>query len=222
MASEKIIEKKKQIVADLVERLQGSVAGVIVDYKGITVEEDTKLRRDLREAGVKYEVIKNAYLRRAVQEAGLASLEEKFVGTTALATSTEDHVAAARILVKFSEANNKFTVKGGFLDGEQISEDKLISLSKLPTLDILLATVASTMNAPIAKLARAFQAVADKKAEEGGEAAVEEEAKAEEPKEEAVEAEAKVEEVKEEVVEEAKEEVAEEAKEEKAEETEEK
>ena len=100
MPSEKILEQKKQIVSDLADTLSSSVAGVIVDYKGISVEDDTKLRKDLREAGVKYAVVKNTILKLAAEKAELSEIDDVLEGTTAIATSAEDYTAAARILCK--------------------------------------------------------------------------------------------------------------------------
>ena len=98
MPSQKVLDEKKAVVAALTERLQNSVAGVVVNYKGINVADDTKLRKDLREAGVKYTVVKNTLLSRAADEAGLSDLIAVLEGTSALATSAEDHSAAERIL----------------------------------------------------------------------------------------------------------------------------
>ena len=159
MPSEKILEQKKQIVNDLADTLSSSVAGVIVDYKGITVEDDTKLRKDLREAGVKYAVVKNTILKLAAEK---AELDDVLEGTTAIATSAEDYTAAARILCKFASTSKTFTVKKGFLDGKVIGVDTVESLAKLPSKDVLLATVCNAFNAPIAAFARAMQALVEK------------------------------------------------------------
>ena len=97
MPSEKILEQKKQIVSDLADTLSSSVAGVIVDYKGISVEDDTKLRKELREAGVKYYVEKNSMLRFALHNVGIEGLDYVLEGTTAIALSDEDQTAPARI-----------------------------------------------------------------------------------------------------------------------------
>ena len=155
MPSEKILEQKKQIVNDLADTLSSSVAGVIVDYKGITVEDDTKLRKDLREAGVKY-------LKLAAEKAELSDIDDVLEGTTAIATSAEDYTAAARILCKFASTSKTFTVKKGFLDGKVIGVDTVESLAKLPSKDVLLATVCNAFNAPIAAFARAMQALVEK------------------------------------------------------------
>lgn len=161
MPSQKILDEKKAVVASLSDRLQNSVAGVVVNYKGINVADDTKLRKDLREAGVQYTVVKNTLLSRAANEAGLSDLNAVLEGTTALATSAEDHTAAARILSKFADANENFTIKSGYLEGEVISLETISSLAKLPTRDVLLATVLNAFNAPIASFARAVQAIVD-------------------------------------------------------------
>ena len=173
MPSAKVLEQKKQVVAALSETLKGAVAGVIVDYKGITVADDTALRRELREAGVQYTVVKNRLLGLATKDAGLDGMEEFLNGTTAIATSAEDHVAAARILCKFADAHKTFSVKSGFLDGKVIDLDTIQSLAKLPTREILLATVCNAFNAPIASFARAIQAIVDKQNEGGAPAEAE-------------------------------------------------
>ena len=165
MPSQKVLEQKQQVVAQLAERIQGSVAGIIVDYKGITVEDDTKLRKELRENGVKYTVVKNTLIKRAAEKAGLNGIDDVLNGTSAIATSAEDYVAAARILQKFAEQHDNFKVKTGYLDNEVISLDKIQSLAKLPSREVLLANVLGAFQAPIASFARAIQAVVDKSGE---------------------------------------------------------
>ena len=179
MPSEKILEQKKQVVAELADLLSNSVAGVVVDYKGITVADDTKLRKELREAGIKYSVVKNTLLGLAAKNVGLDAMNDVLEGTTAIAISPEDHVAAARILQKFADASKgKFTIKSGYLEGKVIDTATITSLAKLPSREILLATVCNAFNAPIAAFARAIQAVVDKGGEVAAPAA--EEATAEE------------------------------------------
>ena len=165
MPSVKVLEAKKAEVAAISERLQNACAGVIVDYKGINVADDTALRKELREAGVEYTVTKNTMIELAIKGTDLEGLGECLEGTTALATSTGDYVAAARILSKFASTHNNFKVKSGFLDNEVISIEKIDSLAKLPSRDVLLATVCSVFNAPIAAFARAVQAIVDKDGE---------------------------------------------------------
>ena len=161
MPSTAVLERKKQMVADLSERIKNSCAGVVVDYKGINVEDDTKLRKELREAG-------------------LAGLEDILEGTTAIATAADDYVASARILQKFADSHDNFSLKSGYLDGEVISMDKLMALAKLPSREVLLATVCSVFNAPIAAFARGVQAIVDKGGVEACESAAKEDAPAEE------------------------------------------
>ena len=165
MPSQKVLEQKQQQVADLAERIENSVAGVIVDYNGINVEDDTKLRKELRENGVKYTVIKNTLIKRAADKAGLSGMDEVLHGTSAIATSAEDYVAAARILQKFADSHENFNVKTGYLDNEVISIEKIKSLAKLPSREVLLANVLGAFQAPIASFARAVQAIVDKENE---------------------------------------------------------
>jgi len=166
LPSEKILEQKKAYVAELSERLKNSIAGVLVNYKGITVTDDTKLRKELREAGVEYTVVKNTLLSRAAKDAGIEGLDPVLENTTAIATSHDDYVAAARILCKYADTSKTFEVKSGYLDGEVISLDMIHSLAKLPSREVLLANVLGAFNAPIASFARAVQAIVDKS--EGG------------------------------------------------------
>lgn len=166
MPSQKVLEAKKQVVADLTDRIKNSVAGVIVDYHGISVADDTKLRKELREAGVHYTVIKNTLIKFAADNAGLSGLDDVLNGTTAIATSETDYVAAARILAKYADSHEKFAIKSGYLDGEVISLDKINSLAKLPSREVLgSANVLGAFNAPIASFARAVQAIVDKDGE---------------------------------------------------------
>ncbi len=181
MPSTVILEKKQAQVAALAERIKGSIAGVVVDYKGINVEDDTKLRKELREAGVEYTVVKNTLLKRAADIAGLSGIDSVLEGTTAIATSADDYVASARILSKFAEKHPNFSLKTGYLDDEVIDMAKLESLAKLPSREVLLATVCSVFSAPIAAFARGIQAIVDKG---GVEACAKEEAPAEEAAEE--------------------------------------
>lgn len=153
MPSEKILVKKQETVKELVELLNGSVAGVLVDYKGISVAKDAELRRELRQAGVKYTVIKNGIIVRAIKEAGYEGLEEYLVGPSALATSAEDPVAAAKIIAKHAETiKDHFVVKAGFVDGKVIDATEVDKLAKLPSREGLIAQVLGGLNAPISGL----------------------------------------------------------------------
>ncbi len=161
MPSQKVLEQKQAVVAAVSDRLKNSVAGVVVSYEGINVADDTQLRKELREAGVQYTVVKNTLLGRAAEEAGLDDLKAVLEGTTALATSAEDHTAAARILSKYADKNEKFVIKSGYVDGKVVGVDTVAALAKLPTRDVLLATVCNALNATVAGFARAVQAIAD-------------------------------------------------------------
>ena len=162
MPSTVILEKKKQQVADLAQRIKGSCAGVVVDYKGINVEDDTKLRKELREAGVTYTVVKNSILKRAAEEVGLNIDSSVVEGTTAIATSVDDYIAAARILNKYAESSKNFNIKTGYLDGAVIDNSEVVALAKLPSRETLLATIASVVVEPIACIARAVNALEEK------------------------------------------------------------
>lgn len=191
MPSTVVLEKKKQQVADLAERIKSSCAGVVVDYKGINVEDDTKLRKELREAGVTYTVVKNSILKRAAEEVGLEIADSVVEGTTAVATSVDDYVVAARILNKYAEENESFNIKTGYLDGAIIANEEVVALAKLPSRETLLATIASVVVEPIACIARAVNALEEKGGASAVEAAPEEapveEAPAEAPAEESAE-----------------------------------
>jgi len=158
----KVLEQKKQLVAELSEKISKAVTGVVVDYSGTTVADDTALRKELRENGVDYFVVKNTLLGRAVEGTELEGMKEVLEGTTALALSNEDYTAAARILCNFAEKHENFKVKAGFLDGKLIDLATIDSLAKLPSKEVLLATVLSAFQAPIAAFARAVQAIVDK------------------------------------------------------------
>ena len=165
MPSTVILEKKQAQVAALAERIKGSIAGVIVDYKGINVEDDTKLRKELREAGVEYTVVKNTLLKRAAEAAGLDGIDPVLEGTTAIATSDDDYVASARILQKYADGHDNFSLKSGYLDGEVIDLTKLQSLAKLPSREVLLSRLLGSMQSPITNFARVIKQIAEKDGE---------------------------------------------------------
>lgn len=152
MPSAKILEAKKALVADLNEKIAGSLAGVVVAYNGISVADDTKLRKELREAGVHYMVVKNTMLRLAVKGTQYEGLTEYFKGDTAIALSPEDPAAAARILCKFADADKskRFVVKGGFCDGQVMDAAGIKSLSTMPNREGLLSMLAGSLNGIVA------------------------------------------------------------------------
>ena len=141
-----VLEQKQQIVADLVERLNSACAGVIVDYRGITVVDDTKLRKELREAGVEYSVVKNNLLKLAIKGSDLEGMSEVLEGTTALAVSTTDPIAPARILNKFAkDSNGTFTIKSGYLDGKVLSAAEVAAIADLPSKEGLIQMLLSVL-----------------------------------------------------------------------------
>ena len=162
MPNQNVLEAKKALVAELSEKLANSVTGVVVDYKGINVADDTKLRKELREAGVDYFVVKNTLLARAIEGTDLEGMKDVLEGTTAIAISKEDYVAGARILSKYADTHENFNIKSGYLDGKVIDVATVQSLAKLPSREVLLATVLSAFQAPIASFARGVQAIVDK------------------------------------------------------------
>ena len=164
MPSEKILEQKKALVAELTEQLSNACAGVIVDYRGITVTEDTQLRKKLREAGVTYRVVKNSYLRFAFNNVGIEGLDSVLEGTTAVAFS-DDELAAAKVLCKYAEENKNFTIKAGFSEGKALDVATVEALSKVPGKEDLLGMLAGSLSQMIAGLARAINAVAESKGE---------------------------------------------------------
>ena len=167
MPSEKVLEAKKAKVEKLTEILKNAVSFVIVDYKGITVEEDTKLRRELRESNVHYTVEKNSMLRFALKNAGIEGLDNVLEGTTAIPVSNDDQTAPARILGKFaSETDGKFNLKAGMVEGQIYDEQGVVALSKIPSKDVLLAQLVGSLQGPIQKLAALLKAVADSKTDE--------------------------------------------------------
>ena len=164
MPSAKILESKKALVADLNAKIEASLAGVVVAYNGISVSDDTKLRKELREAGVHYMVVKNTMLRLAVKGTSLESLAESFKGDTAIAISKEDPIAAARILNKFAEADKSksFTIKGGYMEGNVMSAAEVCEIAKLPDLKGMLSMFAGALTSTLSGMAVAMQAYVDK------------------------------------------------------------
>ncbi len=173
MPNAKVLEAKKAVVAELTEKLQNAASGVLVDYKGITVAEDTALRNELRSNEVEYAVVKNTLTRFAAQNAGLGELSDSLNGTTSLAISHHDPIAPMRIVQKFAKQFNgaKFIIKAGFMDGKVLPLDEVIAMAELPAKDVLQAQVLGTMLAPITSLAIVLKAIAEKQG--GGESAPE-------------------------------------------------
>ena len=159
MANERILNEKKAAVSALAEKLKASNAVVLVDYRGIDVADDTALRKDLREAGVEYKVIKNTIMKYACEEAGMHDLIEDIKGTVSVAIS-EDEIAPCKILHKYADqSTDKFNVKSGFIDGQKVDTTMIRTLSKLPGREGMVAMVAGSLNSIIASLARGLDEV---------------------------------------------------------------
>ena len=172
MPNAKVLSEKQAVVAALTERLQNATAGVFVDYKGITVAEDTALRTELRKESVEYSVVKNTLARFALNNVGLSELDGVLNGTTSLATSAEDPIAPIRVVSKYSDKlNGKFTIKAAFMDGKVLSEDEIKRMAALPSKQALQAQVLGTMLAPITSLAIVLKAIAEKDGAPAAEAA---------------------------------------------------
>lgn len=177
MPNARVLSEKQAVVAQLVEKLRDSQGGVFVDYTGTTVANDTAMRRAMRAAGVDYAVVKNTLTRLAANQIGYEALDPILNGPTALAVSSSDPVAAAKIICEYAnKKDSTLKVKAGFVDGKVISADEVQALSELPSKEALVAQVLGTMMAPVTSfvtvlnanirgLAVALQAIADKKSE---------------------------------------------------------
>ena len=161
--SEAIIAKKAQLVTEVAEQFKNASSVVVVDYLGITVEEATNLRAELRKAGVQFAVIKNSILTRAAKEAGLEGMDDIFKGPSAVAFSNEDVVAPAKILADFAKKVEALEIKAGVIEGKVSSKEEIEALAKLPNREGLLSMLLSVLQAPVRNTALAFKAVADQK-----------------------------------------------------------
>ena len=154
MPNAKVLSEKQAIVEALTERSKNAEAGILVDYKGITVAEDTALRTELRKEGVEYTVVKNTLTRKALDKLGMNELDSVLNGTTSLATADNDPIAPFRILSDYSKKlNERFNIKAAFMDGKVLNEAEIAEMSALPSKDALYAKVLGTMIAPITGLA---------------------------------------------------------------------
>ncbi len=170
MPNAKVLSEKQAVVAQLADTLKAATSGVLVDYKGITVAEDTALRHELRENGVEYSVVKNTLLRRAIDELGMGELDEVLNGTTSLAISKDDPIAPMRIINKYAkQMGERFNIKSGFMDGKVLPLEDIAALAELPSKDGLVAQLLGMMLAPITSLAIVLKAIAEKDGESAGE-----------------------------------------------------
>lgn len=164
MPNAKVLSEKQAVVAGLVDTLKNSASGVLVNYEGITVSEDTTLRNELRKAGVEYSVVKNTMVRRALDSAGLGDLDTVLHGTTSLAVSNEDPLAPMRVIHKFAKSLNgdRFSIKAGFMDGKVLPLEDISALAELPSKEVLLSQLLGMMLAPLTGLAIVVKAIAEK------------------------------------------------------------
>ena len=165
MPSAKILEAKQAVVAELAEKVKSAASGVIVSYQGITVEDDTKLRAELRNAGVEYKVYKNSITGRACEEAGYGEVRAHLEGMTAIAISQNDAVAPAKILKNYADKIETFNLKCGFVDGEVLDEAGVKALADIPNKETLVCKIMGCMRSPLYSLAYVLQAVIDKDGE---------------------------------------------------------
>ena len=159
MASEKILKQKEEAVKNLAEDLKTSNLILLVDYRGITVEDATKLRKEVRETNAEYRVIKNNIIKRALNANGESGLDELLEGPTALITSKEDYLAPAKSIYNFTKKNDFYKIKGGIIEGKVMTAEEIITLAKLPSRQELLAKLAGALLGNITKLAATLEAV---------------------------------------------------------------
>ena len=170
MPNAKVLSEKQAIVAALVERISNAQAGVLVDYKGITVAEDTELRTAMRKDGVEYTVVKNTLTRKALDQLSMNELDSHLNGTTSLATST-DPIAPFRIITEYSKKlGDRFNIKAAFMDGKVLSDAEIADLSTLTSINDLYSKLAGSLNAIISGLAVCLNEVVEQK---GGASAAE-------------------------------------------------
>ncbi|MFU2182152.1 50S ribosomal protein L10 [Streptococcus pluranimalium] len=161
--SEAIIAKKAEQVELVAEKMKAAASIVVVDSRGLTVDQDTVLRRSLRESDVEFKVIKNSILTRAAEKAGLDELKDVFVGPSAVAFSNEDVIAPAKVIADFAKAADALEIKGGAIEGAVSSAEEIQALAKLPNREGMLSMLLSVLQAPVRNVAYAVKAVAESK-----------------------------------------------------------
>ena len=165
MPSNAVLEAKKAKVEQLTEIIKNSVSGVLVDYKGITVEEDTKLRKELREAGVVYKVYKNTLIKRAIAGTQFEGMADLLEGPTAIAISTDDATAPARVLAENAKKMDALELKGGVVDGTFYDSKMIQVIANIPSREVLLGRLFGSMQSPVANFARVIKQIAESKEE---------------------------------------------------------
>jgi large subunit ribosomal protein L10 len=174
------VELKAPIVDEISERIKGAHAAVLVDHRGLTVEQDTQLRRQLREAGVTYKVYKNTMMKRAFEGTDFAELDKHLDGPSALALADEDVTAPARVLVKFAKTADKLEIKGAVIEGTYYDVKGIEELANVPSREELLGRLFGSWKSPVSNFARVIAQIAEKGPDAGAAEAAPEEAKAEE------------------------------------------
>lgn len=172
MASEKILNQKKEEVKKLAEEMKEAKLILLTEYRGINVENDTALRRDLRNANAKYTIIKNNITRRALAECKIEGLDDKLVGPTAVVIGKEDYLEPAKAIYNFTKNNEYYKIKGGVIDGKVMTTEEIITLAKLPSRETLLSMLAGALLGNISKIAVALNEVKKQKEEAGEKVAV--------------------------------------------------
>jgi len=162
MANAKALAEKQQLVSDVTTKLRESSCTVVADYRGLTVAQVTQLRKNLREAGVEFQVLKNTLVRRATAEAELTDLDTVLTGPTAIAFS-KDVVAPAKIIAEFAKKNDKLQIKGGVVEGRVVDQAQIKALADLPSREGLLSMLLSVLQAPMRNFALAVKAVSEQK-----------------------------------------------------------
>ena len=184
MASEKVLNQKKEEVKKLAEKMKEAKLILLTDYRGINVVDDTDLRRNLRNINAKCNVIKNNITRRALKEIGIEGLaDETLEGPTAVIMANDDYLAASKEIYNFTKTHDFYKIKGGVVDGKVMTADEIITLAKLPSREDLLSMLAGALLANISKVAVALNEVRKQKEEAGEKVTVS--VPAEEVKEEA-------------------------------------
>lgn len=163
----KAIETKQVQVKEIAEKFQAAASVVVVDYRGLNVAQVTELRKQLREAGVEFKVFKNSLTRRATESVGFEALNEHLTGPNAVAFSTEDVVAPAKIINDFAKTNEALEIKAGIIEGTVASAADVKALAELPSREGLLSMLLSVLQAPMRNFALATKAVAEQKEEQG-------------------------------------------------------
>ena len=172
MASEKILNQKKEEVKKLAEEMKEAKLILLTEYRGINVENDTALRRDLRNANAKYTIIKNNITRRALAECKIEGLDDKLVGPTAVVIGKEDYLEPAKAIYNFTKNNEYYKIKGGVIEGKVMTAEEIITLAKLPSRETLLSMLAGALLGNISKIAVALNEVKKQKEEAGEKVAV--------------------------------------------------